>query len=162
MILKVVTAVFPRNDIFFGTPCRQPKTSNFSFIVVMCDMTYMGPTGEPTMVSGMCTLPINIINEKIYAVLWLLYILMIVVSGIVLLGQLTLATRYLRHMTLQRSCPTVPGILLRRLVNKYTYGDYVLMQLLAKNLDSTQFETLISILSEKENYVINPSPVTTH
>ena len=26
------------------------------------------------MVSGMCTLPINIINEKIYAVLWLLYI----------------------------------------------------------------------------------------
>ena len=128
-------------------------------LVVMCDMTYMGPTGEPTMVSGMCTLPINIINEKIYVVLWLLYIAIITISGIVLLGQLTLATRYLRHMKLQRSCPSVPGILLRRLVNKYTYGDFVLMQLLANNLDSTQFEVFISILSETENHVINPSPV---
>ena len=129
-------------------------------LVVMCDMTYMGPTGEPTMVSGMCTLPINIINEKIYVVLWLLYIAIITISGIILLGQLTLATRYLRHMKLQRSCPSVPGILLRRLVNKYTYGDFVLMQLLANNLDSTQFEVFISILSETENHVINPSPVT--
>ena len=46
----------------------------------MCSMSYFGPSGEPTMVSGMCTLPINIVNEKIYFILFVWYILLIIVS----------------------------------------------------------------------------------
>merc|ERR1712126_482567 len=86
-------------------------------LVVMCSMNYMGPTGEPVQVSGMCTLPINIVNEKIYLIIWIWYILMIIISVICLLHQLTL------------------------------------LQILAQNLDSTQFNALISHLCDAEiNY----------
>ena len=32
-------------------------------VVVICSMNYIGPSGEPVQVSGICTLPINILNE---------------------------------------------------------------------------------------------------
>jgi len=123
-------------------------------LVVMCSMNYMGPTGEPVQVSGMCTLPINIVNEKIYLIIWIWYILMIILSVICLLHQLTLLlTPYLRQLTLQRSSKNIPSNQIRRLTRRCTYGDFILLQILAQNLDSTQFNALISHLCDAEiNY----------
>ena len=43
-------------------------------------MKYFGHTGLPVRVSGMCTLPINIVNEKIYFILFVWYVFLIIVS----------------------------------------------------------------------------------
>ena len=43
-------------------------------------MKYFAHTGTAVRVSGMCTLPINIVNEKIYFILFVWYILLIIVS----------------------------------------------------------------------------------
>ena len=43
-------------------------------------MNYFGPTGKAVRVSGMCTLPVNIVNEKIYFILFVWYVFLIVVS----------------------------------------------------------------------------------
>ena len=120
----------------------------------MCSMNYIGPTGEPVQVSGMCTLPINIVNEKIYLIIWIWYILMIIISVICLLHQLTLLLApYLRQLTLQRSSKNIPSNQIRRLTRRCTYGDFILLQILAQNLDSTQFNALLSHLCDAEiNY----------
>ena len=117
-------------------------------------MNYMGPTGEPVHVSGMCTLPINILNEKIYLIIWVWYLLMIIISVFCLLHQLILLLApYLRQLTLQRSSQNIPSNQIRRLIRRCTYGDFILLQILAKNLDSTQFNALISHLCDAEiNY----------
>ena len=39
--------------------------------VVKCSMAYIGPSDEVVNNSGMCTLPVNIINAKIYLALWI-------------------------------------------------------------------------------------------
>ena len=62
--------------IFSGPGCRIWREEewlsieNLSFamnklfpLVVICSMNYIGPSGEPVQVSGICTLPINILNE---------------------------------------------------------------------------------------------------
>ena len=44
-------------------------------------MKYFGHTGSPVRVSGMCTLPLNIVNEKIYFILFVWYVFLIIVSA---------------------------------------------------------------------------------
>ena len=55
--------------------------------LVACDMELFGVSGSFTKASGLCTLPINIVNEKIYLVLWLTFIAASLVSLLQLLHQ---------------------------------------------------------------------------
>ena len=120
----------------------------------MCSMNYIGPSGEPVQVSGMCTLPINILNEKIYLIIWIWYLLMIIMSVISLLYQLSfLIAPYLRQLSLQKNSNNIPFNQIRRLVRRCTYGDFILLEILANNLDSSQFKALLSHLCDAEfNY----------
>ena len=43
-------------------------------------MNYIRPSGKLVHVSGICTLPINILNEKIYLIIWFWYLLMNILS----------------------------------------------------------------------------------
>merc|ERR1719394_1277912 len=101
-------------------------------LVVMCSMNYIGPSGEPVQVSGICTLPINILNEKIYLIIWIWYLLMIIMSV----------------MSLLKSSNNIPFNQIRRLVRRCTYGDFILLEILADNLDSSQFKALLSHLCD--------------
>ena len=77
-------------------------------LVVSCSMNYVGPTGEIQATSGMCTLPINIVNEKIYLIIWLWYLIMIIATIFRLVWDLTiLLMPYLRQVNLHRSCKSV-------------------------------------------------------
>jgi len=123
-------------------------------ITVTCTMNYHGPSGDVTHVSGLCTLPINIVNEKIYLVIWVWYITMIILTVLLLLGKiLLLLSPYLRQVFIQREAKQVPGTLLRRLIRHSSYGDYILLSILAKNLDTTQFSALISHLCDNISLV---------
>lgn len=109
------------------------------------------------MVSGMCTLPINIVNEKIYLVLWVWYITVVVLTIPLFLAQLALRlASHPRQLMLQSSSRHAPpGVYIRRLIRRSSYGDFVLLQFLAKNMDSSQFDALLSKLCESETF---PSP----
>ena len=79
--------------------------------VVKCSMAYIGPSGEVVNNSGMCTLPVNIINEKIYLTLWIWFIFLVVVSLFCLALQfmLLLFPCVRRHVLLQCNATTTPG-----------------------------------------------------
>ena len=47
-----------------------------------CTFHKFGPSGTVQKFDGLCVLPLNIINEKIYVFLWLWFIFLAVVSGI--------------------------------------------------------------------------------
>ena len=46
----------------------------------MCSMDTFGVTSSVTKASGMCTLPVNIVNEKIYLILWFAFLAHTIVS----------------------------------------------------------------------------------
>jgi len=118
--------------------------------VVKCAMNYHGVSGNIVSNSGMCTLPINIINEKIYLVLWVCYISMICLSTLSLLYQsLFLISSSIRKLDIQTRSRNTPHHLVRSLVTHSSYGDLVLLQLISNNTDDAQFTALLEQLGDE-------------
>merc|ERR1712228_318622 len=93
-------------------------------------------------------------GEKIYLVVWIWYLTMIILTVVSLLGQiLLLLAPYLRQVILHREAKDTPPTLMRRLIRHSSYGDYILLTILAKNLDTTQFSALISHLCDNISLV---------
>ena len=59
-------------------------------------MEVFGVSGSITKASGICTLPINVVNEKIYLVLWLTFVLASLLSLVQVLHQALLVAPSLR------------------------------------------------------------------
>jgi len=117
---------------------------------VVCDMDVIGPSGTVVKEHGLCTLPVNIINEKIYLVIWLWFVLLSLVTLLCLLHQLLLLMLpYLRQAHLARRADDIPDHLVRGVIRHATYGDFVLLALLADNMEPAQFTALLSHLTDQ-------------
>jgi len=118
--------------------------------VVKCSMNYHGVSGNIVSNSGMCTLPINIINEKIYLVLWMCFLSMICLSTLSLLYQsLFLISSGIRKLDIQTRSRNTPHHLVRSIVTHSSYGDLVLLQLISNNTDDAQFTALLGQLVDE-------------
>ena len=72
MVTKVAlrSTVYKTESIGVKTlPSSPPK-------VAKCTFERFGPTGTIEVFDGLCVLPINIINEKIYIFLWFWFVLL--------------------------------------------------------------------------------------
>ena len=63
----------------------------------MCSMDTFGVSASLSKVSGMCTLPVNIVNEKIYLILWFAFLAHTIVSMLQLIRQAHLPIGLLKH-----------------------------------------------------------------
>ena len=62
----------------------------------MCTMSLFGPSGTLSTVSGICTLPLNIIHDKIFLVLWFWLVGLALVALVQLARQTALLSSALR------------------------------------------------------------------
>ena len=69
-------------------------------------MQVFGISGSHTKASGICTLPINVVNEKIYLVLWLAFVLASLLCLVQLLHQALLVAPSLRPYILPNLSPS--------------------------------------------------------
>merc|ERR1712071_149453 len=56
--------------------------------VTKCTFYKFGPSGTTQRIDGLCVLPLNIVNEKIYVFLWFWLIILAVISGLSLVYRL--------------------------------------------------------------------------
>jgi len=119
--------------------------------VVACEMQVFGISGSHTRASGICTLPINVVNEKIYLVLWLTFVLASLLSLVQLLHQALLVAPPIRpHIVLCLSPSPSASRQANRLMRRGSYGNVVLLQLIASNCDSSQFSALVQFLVQEQ------------
>jgi len=118
--------------------------------VVGCEMQVFGISGSHTKASGICTLPINVVNEKIYLVLWLTFVLASLLSLVQLLHQALLVAPPLRPYIVPHLSPS-PSVSRQaiRLMRRGTYGNMVLLRLIASNCDSSRFSALVQLLVQE-------------
>ncbi|XP_023324554.1 innexin inx2 [Eurytemora carolleeae] len=111
-----------------------------------CTLALYGPSGTVQNYDGLCVLPINVLNEKIYFLLWILLfpvaVLTVIDQGFWLV---MVVSKQLRNSLL---CSFVlssrPQIRqrLRKILESLPFSDWLVLYLVARNIDSVLFTGL--------------------
>ena len=74
-----------------------------------CTFHKFGPSGTVEQFDGLCVLPLNIINEKIYCFLWFWFVIIAVITGVQMIYRLiTMFVPALRKTLLRAKARLAP------------------------------------------------------
>lgn len=113
-----------------------------------CDFSYIGPSGSKQTMDALCLLPQNIVNEKIFAFLWLWFIVLAIVSGVQLCYRLVqLCCRTVRFKLLFNLLDPISYRRLKRVVREVGIGYWFLLYQMARNINEGVMREIIRDLS---------------
>ncbi|GAB6022656.1 hypothetical protein CHUAL_006747 [Chamberlinius hualienensis] len=122
--------------------------------VTKCTFYTFGPGGNPQNHDTVCVLPINIINEKIYIVLWFWFIILAIISGLAIIYRIvTIFSPQIRYQLLKSRATSVKASVVDTLTSNLKFGDWFLVYLLSKNINSYTFREVADVVvKELDNY----------
>ena len=131
---------------------HDPKCNAFP-TKVNCEMTYVGKSGTPGKASGLCILSQNIINEKIYFVLWFWFVFLLLIGSLQILLEVALIfVPALRSALISSLIGThLSSNMKRYLLNDCSLGDWFLLYQIGKNCDKYFFYELMENLASSAN-----------
>jgi len=118
--------------------------------ITKCTFHKYGPSGTIENHDAMCVLALNIINEKIYVMLWFWLIVLAIITGFYLIyvaGVVSIPA--FRKWMLERNSKHDHKDRIDILMKKASLGDWFLIFLLSKNIDSILFKEFINRLTDK-------------
>jgi len=118
--------------------------------VTKCTFHKYGPSGTIQNLDGLCILPLNIINEKIYIFLWFWFITLSILSSVQFVYRLlTLCLPVLRESMLRARARLAPMYQVQAICRKSKLGDWFILYQLGKNIDPMIFREFVSRLYKK-------------
>ncbi|XP_022214581.2 innexin inx6 [Drosophila obscura] len=115
--------------------------------VAKCEMFVYGPSGSPSVLDILCVLPLNILNEKIFAVLYVWFLFIALLSGLNMLYRLILVCCcQLRLQLLRTHLRGMPKSHIREVLSTTGYGDWFVLMGVSINVNPTLFRELIEQL----------------
>ncbi|KAF8773083.1 Innexin inx2 like protein [Argiope bruennichi] len=118
--------------------------------VTKCLFYVYGTGGSVEKKDTMCILPINIINEKIYIFIWFWFIILAVLSALVLVYRLVLVFwPNSRFMVTTCRARLVKHDHLRLVLSRASLGDWFILDMLSKNVDSMYYKEIIVDLADR-------------
>jgi hypothetical protein len=101
-----------------------------------------GYSGSIEKHDALCFLPLNIVNEKLYVVLWFWFAFLLIFTALVLLQRLALVLLPpLRFRKVRAVAPNTKKKLLRRLTSRM--GNFFILHTVASNMKPSHFRDLI-------------------
>ncbi|XP_003747301.1 innexin inx2 [Galendromus occidentalis] len=115
-----------------------------------CTFHMYGSSGDVQKYDAMCILPINIINEKIYVFMWFWFLILAFVSGFMIIYR-ALIVFYppARYHVLAARARLAETKDLYTICHESDLGDWFLVSLLSKNLDSVAYRMFARKLREQ-------------
>ncbi|XP_057326133.1 innexin inx2-like [Microplitis mediator] len=118
--------------------------------VTKCTFHKYGASGTVQKFDGLCVLPLNIVNEKIYVFLWFWFIILSIVSGLSLMYRAAVvALPKLRLMILRARSRISSQSEIQLISNRFQIGDWFVLYQLGKNIDPLVFKQLITDLATR-------------
>lgn len=112
--------------------------------VTKCRFYSFGPSGDIQRHDTLCVLPINIINEKIYVVMWFWFVFLAIVSVLVIFYRLAqILSPRLRFKLLNSRSRSISPEKLRRVLSVIGVGDWFIIYMLSSNIDPFNFKDII-------------------
>ena len=101
-----------------------------------CTFRKFGPSGTVEKIDALCVMPLNNANEKIYVFLWFWFVLLAALSiGHLVLRATTVALARARALMLWTTMPLVKFGDVEEICRARSFGDWLVLYQLAKNLD---------------------------
>merc|ERR1712226_1635455 len=117
-----------------------------------CTFHKYGPSGTIQKHDGLCILPVNIINEKIYFFLWFWFISLAILTAFQQLYRLvTVVSPGLQITRMKAMARAVPEHKIRDLSKRTSVGDWFLLSQMGKNMDSLIFRDFMDQLCDEMN-----------
>lgn len=118
--------------------------------VTKCTFHKYGASGTVQKFDGLCVLPLNIVNEKIYVFLWFWFIILAALSGLSLFYRVAvLIGPKLRMVLLRARSRLSPQDQVKIISDKCQIGDWFILYQLGKNIDPLVYKQLIADLAIK-------------
>lgn len=118
--------------------------------VTKCKFYKYGPSANIETIDALCLLPLNIINEKIYIIIWFWFVLLAGLTFLMLLfGLIIMASPAARVHMLNLRFGISQLSHLNMIVKKSTIGDWFLLYLLGKNMDSYILKDIVAELAQR-------------
>nr|XP_016942117.1 innexin inx6 [Drosophila suzukii] len=119
--------------------------------VAKCEMFVYGPSGTPNILDILCVLPLNILNEKIFAVLYVWFLFIAMLAAINILYRLLLFfCSELRLQLLRTHLRGMPKAHVREVLANAGYGDWFVLMCVSINVNTSLFRELIEQLYAKQ------------
>lgn len=120
--------------------------------VTKCTFHKYGPSGSVQKFDGLCVLPVNIVNEKIYVFLWFWFILLTVLTGLCIIYRAAIVMSPSLRLYLLRARSRLSSQKdVQIIADKFQLGDWFILYQLGKNIDPLIFKDLVSSLANKLN-----------
>ena len=118
--------------------------------VTKCTFHKYGASGTIQKLDALCVLGLNIINEKIYITLWFWFVILALITALYSVYVVALISMPgLRRSLVIKKARTNNRDHARHLIEKANIGDWFLIFLISRNLDSTMYNIFIEEISEK-------------
>lgn len=113
-----------------------------------CIFNTFGYSGSMESHDFLCVLALNIINEKLYLIMWFWFVILACVTFLGLFHHiLVFCVPPIRSKVLQRRAKLCNTTIIEEVGKKLQVGDFFLLYLLSKNMDLTTFSSLMEELS---------------
>lgn len=115
-----------------------------------CTFHRFGSSGDVQRHDALCILPLNIINEKIYIVMWFWFVFLASISALWLVFRVaTLTKGSVRFNLLNRRASLASDNGIKYVLDRMGSGDWFVLSMMCKNMDSQWFRKLISELCKE-------------
>ncbi|XP_034118970.1 innexin inx6 [Drosophila albomicans] len=112
--------------------------------VAKCEMFFYGPSGTPNVLDILCVLPLNILNEKLFAVLYVWFLFIAMLAAINIFYRLVLVCcPELRLQLLRTHLRGMPKAHVRQVLSHAGYGDWFVLMSVSINVNPTLFRDLL-------------------
>ena len=122
--------------------------------VAKCTYRNYGPSGTVQTIDAFCLLNHNIVNEKIYIILFVLFGVLLVVSVLACFYYIAVILfRTLRTDLLKAQTPRTPTKDVEMVSQHFHFDDWFVLSILGHNINPVAFNELVSDLAAKLNKV---------
>lgn len=117
--------------------------------ITKCAFQATGPSGSLQEYDALCLMPLNVVNQKVFVIIWVWYILQLIVSiGNLIFWAIVYYSKNLRIEILRRrSMYTMSRKQIAKATDQGHLGSFFILNQIAKNTNSVTFVELLNELS---------------
>lgn len=166
--IMVVDAFLGGAFLQFGLKVLDPEVSTQTIVstfprMTSCDFSHYATNGQITRLNYLCVLPQNILNEKVFIVLWFWFTILATISAVEMIWRVVVsASPFVRVQVLERRGKLSADPKLERILRCLPLGDYCLLEVLSNNLDATNFKDILFTYSNCHDSSVHPNGDTSY